>query len=662
MNKTTSIILKVGGGIIGGLSVVLLTGSVLLNSRYVQNKVLKYATDALAEKLQTRVSIDSVSISLIRQKVELWGLYVEDQQQREMLQLKKVAVDLKTMPLMHSQVVIDEAEVTGLNALLLKPSEEEPANYQFVIDAFKKEKGDSTDAEDEKKQKMSLEVSLMKLNDIHVRYNEQDFKLGSAKVETESDLKNIKAIIEDVQSKWTSQSKKGPVDNQLSVDRISVTSDGSHYDAGISGLHFKTDNHNLRKNAGKPNRGYFDTHHLDITAKLKVSADSLGKDTVIAQITECQAIDSITGIDIRDLRTKVFANKGKVHLRETTIQQKNTVLSFEEAELTLPSKKEGHTLSYSTGVIKGRTLLKDISRTFAPVLSKFTLPLDLSVRMSGTDSTITFRDIYVGTDGKELGINAVGDIKNLKDAKKLDIRFHVNKMMAKGDIKEKIINQFPVKKLMMKPLHNLGNISFIGDVIILWRQESFKGTLGTAAGPVNFQFSIDGNNKYVSGHVSSTALQLGKVFDIEDIGAVKANADFKVDISKPRTALMRRKKGGKLPIGTVSAFVEDCSYKGIHVRNLTTAIESDGAIASGDIRQHGLHRDLYCSFSFTNTDEMRKMKITHPGIKFHKASEEDKKARDERKRLKKEEKAKAKEQKKTEQSQQPKKKKVFGIF
>ena len=155
MNKTTSLILKIGGGIIGGLSVVLLTGSVLLNSRYVQNKVLKYATDALAEKLQTRVSIDSVSISLIRQKVELWGLYVEDQQQREMLKLKKVAVDLKTMPLMHSQVVIDEAEVTGLDALLLKPSKEEPANYQFVIDAFKKDE-DSTDAEDEKKQKMSL--------------------------------------------------------------------------------------------------------------------------------------------------------------------------------------------------------------------------------------------------------------------------------------------------------------------------------------------------------------------------------------------------------------------------------------------------------------------------------------------------------------------------
>jgi hypothetical protein len=57
--------------------------------------------------------------------------------------------------------------------------------------------------------------------------------------------------------------------------------------------------------------------------------------------------------------------------------------------------------------------------------------------------------------------------------------------------------------------------------------------------------------------------------------------------------------------------------------------------------QLGKHRDLYFNFSFTNTDDMSKMKITHPGIKFHGLSEEDKKAKEEKKlqkKLKKEEK------------------------
>ena len=663
MNKALSTILKTGGILLGVLIILIVIASLMLNTKSVQNKVAKYATELLANKLQTKVSIDSVSISIIGQKIELWGLYVEDQEQRKMLQLKEVAVDLKLMALMKNQIVIEAADITGLDVLLLKPSKEEPANYQFIIDAFKNEKKDSTTAETDKKpkQKMSLDISQVKLSDIHIRYNDQDFVLGHAKVMTKDILKKYEADIEDIRTNWTSQSKKGPVDNQAGIAKLTLVSNGSQYNAEISGLHFKNDNHMPRKNTGKPHRGFFDAKHLDITANLKLTIDSIGKDTVIAQITECQARDSVTGIDIRDLRTKIFANKEKAHLHETTIQQKNTVLSIKEAELTLPSKKEGRKFSYSTGVIKGRTLLQDISRTFAPVLSKFTLPLNLTVRMSGTDSTITFRDIHVGTDDKKLSILANGGITNLKDAKKLDIRFHVSRMTAKSGIKEKIISQFPVKKLMMKPLHNLGNISFVGDVIILWKQESFKGNLGTAAGPLNFHFTLDGLNKYVSGHVSATALELGKVFEMDGIGTVKANADFKIDISKPRTALMRRKKGGKLPIGTVSAVVEDCSYKKIHVRNLTTVIESDGAIASGDIRQHGIHRDLYCSFSFTNTDEMRKMKITHPGIKFHKASEEDKKARDERRQLKKEEKAKAKEKKKQEQGKQPKKKR-FGLF
>ena len=113
---------------------------------------------------------------------------------------------------------------------------------------------------------------------------------------------------------------------------------------------------------------------------------------------------------------------------------------------------------------------------------------------------------------------------------------------------------------------------------------------------------------------------------------------------------MRRQKGGKLPIGKVSALVDDCSYGGIHVRHISATINSDGAVASGDIRQHGNYRDLYCSFSFTNTDEMNKMKITHPGIKFHKMSDEDRKAKEARKQQKKLEKQKAKEARKAEKA------------
>ena len=119
-----------------------------------------------------------------------------------------------------------------------------------------------------------------------------------------------------------------------------------------------------------------------------------------------------------------------------------------------------------------------------------------------------------------------------------------------------------------------------------------------------------------------------------DLGKIACKADFKFDISKPRTARMRQQKGGKLPIGRISAEVEEAKYKKVKVRNLFAELESDGAVATGNITVKGKRMDVLCGFSFTNTNEMRKTKIK-PGIKFHKMSEEDKASRDERKQQKK---------------------------
>ena len=283
--------------------------------------------------------------------------------------------------------------------------------------------------------------------------------------------------------------------------------------------------------------------------------------------------------------------------------------------------------------------------------------------MSGTDSTLSFRNVQVYTDNKQLTVSAVGDISHLKEKELLDVHFHVSRMKTTTSMAEKVINQFTVKKLMMKQLKRLGTLTYTGDFHVRYKKEQFQGLLQTNMGSMNFSFYLDGISKYLVGQASTKNLALGNVMDIKKLGNVEANAKFSIDISKPRTAIMRRKKGGKLPIGTVNATVDDCSYMGIHVRRLTADITSDGAVATGDVKQLGKHRDLYFSFSFTNTDDMSKMKITHPGIKFHGLSEEDKKAKEEKKlqkKLKKEE--KKRQQEEEERRTGKKKKKILGIF
>jgi hypothetical protein len=175
--------------------------------------------------------------------------------------------------------------------------------------------------------------------------------------------------------------------------------------------------------------------------------------------------------------------------------------------------------------------------------------------------------------------------------------------------------------------------------------------LNTAAGNLNCEFALDELNKYINGKVSSKNLELGKVMNLKGMGPMDAAADFTIDFSKPRTAKMRKEKGGKLPIGFFNATVNDVSYLGIHIRNLSATLNSDGAVATGDVYQSGRIRDLYFSYSFTDTDQMQKMKVTKPGIKFHKETEEHKAQREERKQQKKLDKQAKKEQKKQEKEQ-----------
>ena len=610
MNRKISLTLKILGGIVGGIVLLLLVATVLLNTHAVQNKLVGMATQRLEEKLQTHVKLDDLSVNVFTQEVNLKGLEVEDQQQRKMLELERLSVNLDVTKLLARKLVISKADVEGVRARLLKP-EDGPANYQFIIDAFKsnKPKDDQKPEEaGEKKEPFSLDIHHVKLARIDIQYNENKVTLDELDY-NQSWLNKASGKLKRLEGQWELQTKKGPQTATFSLGTIHLTEKKGKHDVEVGGLHFALDNHLPRKNTGKPNRGWFDVGHLDVTANLQLTINHIDKDSVNATLTKFVAKDSLTGFNVKDLHFTVGATKELAHLRNIVVQQENTVLQFDSATVVLPSKKEGRRFSFQTSLIKGKTLLKDISRPFAPVLKDFKMPLELSVLFSGTDTTLVFKDIDVHTPDKRLKIDAVGGIEHLNKKEDLDIHFHVNKMTAKGTVKQEIINQFPVKKMLMKQLEALGDISYVGDVHIPYRREEFKGVLGTAVGSLTFNFAINENTKYVEGQAETKSFQLGKVLKMKDIGAVGLKGNFKIDIDKGRTAQMRKQYGGKLPIGKVNATVYEASYKGVKVKNLLVDIQSSGAQVNGDISQSNKGLDWACNFSFTDIDKPSNFKI-----------------------------------------------------
>ena len=651
MKKIVVRVLKVLAGVLAVVVVLTVVAGFLLNTSKVQNRLLDHSVKILSEKLDTKVEIDSISIDVFAQYLQLWDVRIEDREQRDMLVMERLAVRMDLMPLLENEVKISSAKIEGLKAMLYKSSPDEPANYQFLIDAFKKDRHPDEQVKKEKKgKKLSFDVDDLTLDRISVSYNDAEAQLLQV-LYKKNLLGSMEGKLVGLDVKWVGHTKKGDQDCQAGIAQILYKEKGEKHQFTIGNLYFKNDNHLPRKNVMKPKRGAFDNGHMDFSANLQVTATMQDKKSLKATIDRCEVTDKTAGIHVKNLKLDADLDSlQKLNLKNIEVSLDNTIINIASAEMQLPSKKRGVGLFYSTSEITGKVLLKDIAAPFAPVLSKFSIPITLSAKMKGDDNSMSFSDVVVETTDKKLQVKAEGRINELKDKYKLNVHFKVPSMYAKGDIKEQIINQFPVKKFMMKQLRAIGNISYQGDFFVFWKQERFRGLLSTGVGKINFDFSLDENNKYVMGKLSTKKVDLGQAFDMNDLGDVACNADFKFDISKPRTALMRKQKGGKLPIGTVQAKVDEVSYKKVKVKNLQADIESDGAVATGMITIKNRYTDVLCSFSFTSTDSIKSKLKVKPGIKFHKQTEEDKKARAEAKQQKKKEKAERKAQKAEERA------------
>ena len=364
MNKSVSITLKVIGGIIGFILLLLVVAAILLNTQAVQDKLLGIATEKLEEKLQTKVKIDEASINVFNQDVNLKGLEIEDLQHRKMLALDKLSLDIDVMKLLANTLVISKADIEGVRARLYK-LEDGPANYQFIIDAFKSDKPKKKQDEDKqkegkKKEPFTLDIQYAKLAAIDLQYNDNQVKLNE--VEYDKGWFGATGKLKALQGQWEMQTKKGPQTATFRIGNLDYKEDDGKHDLQIGGLQFKIDNHKPRKNTNRPKRGWFDVGHLDVIADMNLVIDYLAKDTLHAVMKSFVAKDTLTGFNVKDFHFTVGATKQNAHLRDIVLQHENTVLNFDSAYVVLPSKKEGRKFFFQTSLIHGKTLLKDISR------------------------------------------------------------------------------------------------------------------------------------------------------------------------------------------------------------------------------------------------------------------------------------------------------------
>lgn len=603
------------------IAILALATLLIANSSFVQNKLIGIATNAISKQMNTEVTIDHFRLNLLNMSANIEGLRLKDQQQRDLLKVKRIWGRLRPIALLRGEILLRRCEVDSIDLRLIKP-QDGPANYQFLLDSSKKDSRQPKDSTKRSSFKFDLKDAVV--NGIHIGYNDDHYELSQAFYNHWRGTHSI--TIHHAKAEWQKQTKKALVRWHLDTGTVTVTlpeKGKKHID--IKGLELKSDCDLPRRNVGKPHHGDFDDRHLNLQADLGIDILHTNKDSVQLSLTRGCVRDTTAGIDLTDLKSDITICNKHITLTNAVVQQITTRLDIPKAHIFLPDKEKGTSLSYNADNIKGRIMLKDISKPFAKVLRKFSIPLNLSVKLSGTDEGMLFKDIRVNTADNKLTISAMGMLRDLKDAHKLNLHFDVREMKAKPGIKDKIINQFMVKKYMMYQVYALGLIRYTGSFDILWKKQQFRGLLKTEKGDIRFNFELDGNTKYLAGKVSTDFLHLGELFQLKKISDIDCTASFKIDISKSRTAIMRKKKGGKLPIGHVEADIRKVGYRTIHMKNIVANIKSDGAIADGDVTLKGSLTNLVVQFSFTNTDEMHKMKIK-PKLNFKR--DKDKKKKD----------------------------------
>lgn len=597
-----------------------------LTQENMQMWIMKHGIEYLSEKLQTRVSADSIGVDMRRGHIFLYGFEIDDRNQVTMLRVDTLDADMQLTELLKNRAVINHVTMNGAKAVLYKEHPDSAANYQFVIDAFKKDKKKKANKDKAKSKKMEIALDGADFHRLQLRWNSNDYSLQSLKY------------------------------------------DGAEQRAHIKGLLIKTDNHKPRKNEGKPNRGAFDAGHLNLTANLDITLLQYAKDTVSMCINHLDAEDDTNGIYIKDMNATIHMKGKELSMVGFSLDfGKATHIGFDILHATydiIPGDKEKGikkkvNLEIKPSKLHAHVDLQDIAKPFAPVLSHFTTPLDLQVTVSGNPKRFDFRKITITNPDSRLRIKANGDLCNVAEKKNLCLHFNNISLDARHGIKETVINHFAkkVKLKMIRQMQAVGDIRFDGSLGIFYKREHIGGNLQTKFGNVNVNFTLNGITKYMTGTISTDSLEIGQIMNVKGVGPVKAKATYSFDTASGKKHKMEGKHHGRLPIGWMKADIDNAKYKFIHFKHITADIKSDGTTAKGLIYVPQKLFDIVTLFHYTQTDQEQKIDIKPSITKHHKESItlEEKEKQIEEKEKKREEKEKEKEKKREEKQKEKEK-------
>lgn len=631
--------------------------AVTINS--VQRWICVKGVEILSKELGTRVSLDSVDVSMVRREVTLYGFEVEDRRRLKMLSVDTLSVRVGLIELLRSKVNLRNVRLYGVEARFYKERRDTAANYQFVIDALssgKRANGNKSKAKDH----LSLDVNLQHavLDGMRFRWDvlSEPVKVGDTLDANHVYIDGVSLTVENVEKKGkdvsvtlrnlkcresksgiriavdgityhTMQQRNVAVsignaqctyrDMEMNVRHVTISQRQRTFSMmkpimmRLDTMTYRRDNGKPHKRTGKPHRGYFDPGHVEMLINADVMVHYLASDSAKIDVTRFSAYDKFSGLDVRNMVALLEKHHDTLVLSNMSIALQRTKISIGRMEAGIGNNGEnkGGGLRLRPFPLTARVHLCDIAKPFAPVLSDFTTPLDLNVIISGTPERLLFKDIQIFTPDKRLRLTARGEMLDVAKRYDLRLRFNNIRLDARRGIKEIIVSHFAkkVRLKMLKQMQKIGDIRYHGNMGVYFRREDFAGTLFTKYGSADFAFTIDGKTKQMTGNISTDSLALGSIMNVKGLDRLKADATFCFSVTSKRRVDANRQ--GRLPIGWMTAHVDSVRFRKMIFTDISAFLQSNGATATGDMYVPGKLFDISLKVWYTQTDSVQEMKF-----------------------------------------------------
>lgn len=504
----------------------------LLQTPYVQNRLVDYAAREISKTLKTEISIGHVDFSLFN-KFSINDLLLRDKAKDTLLFAGKINLKISDWFFLKKDISVS---YVGLEDVYVNTHRlDSNWNYGFIIDALSS--GKSSNA---KQTEPKIEIEELDLKKI--RYSVKDLWRGEdqllsidfLKLTAESiDLRNRKIQLDKIiidQPSFALRQYDGFRPKSL-IPKTEKRIDGKLYwnpeqwqinvaEITLQGGSFKSDLQTNRKAYD-----FFDGAHMHFTGinasiqDLKLINDSLQGKLQLATKER-------SGFEIRSLISDVQLDPTKMVFNTLSIRTPNSRIgnsfSMEYEYFTDDMADFVNKVNMKGNIINSNVNLKDIA-FFAPALKGKTTQVHLEGKVSGPVRNLVAKDIRLEY-GKLTAISGDLHIVGLPDVEKTDYRLTNAKAISSAN---DIYSLLPgLKKSLSFDLTPLGAVVFKGAVAYMGNNVDVNGSLQTALGNITTHTIVKNAGSATMGFTTSGLIKefkAGKLLKIDQLGSIAGN-------------------------------------------------------------------------------------------------------------------------------------------